>query len=83
MAITQPLIISTKRIYDINCKVRGGGASGQAGAIAQGISKAVRKINIGDDILRKYRFVTRDSRKVERKKYGKAKARKGFQFSKR
>ena len=70
--------------YDIVCTVKGGGLSGQAGAVKHGISQAITKY---EPILRASvkaaGFLTRDSRTVERKKYGKAKARKSFQFSKR
>jgi small subunit ribosomal protein S9 len=66
------------------CTVTGGGLSGQAGAVRHGISKALT--NFEPDlrsVLKKGGFLTRDSRVVERKKYGRAKARKSFQFSKR
>jgi small subunit ribosomal protein S9 len=70
--------------YDVTCTVKGGGLSGQAGAVRHGISQALTKF---EPILRApvkaAGFLTRDSRAVERKKYGKAKARKSFQFSKR
>jgi small subunit ribosomal protein S9 len=70
--------------YDVVCTVKGGGLSGQAGAVRHGISQALTKF---EPILRApvkaAGFLTRDSRAVERKKYGKAKARKSFQFSKR
>ena len=70
--------------YDVVCTVKGGGLSGQAGAVKHGISQAITKY---EPILRApvkaAGFLTRDSRTVERKKYGKAKARKSFQFSKR
>ena len=70
--------------YDIVCSVKGGGLSGQAGAVRHGISQALTKF---EPLLRvavkREGFLTRDSRTVERKKYGKAKARKSFQFSKR
>ena len=70
--------------YDVICTVAGGGLSGQAGAVRHGISKALT--NFEPDlrsVLKKGGFLTRDSRTVERKKYGRAKARKSFQFSKR
>ena len=70
--------------YDIMATVSGGGLSGQAGAIRHGISKAL--VNFEPElrpVLKKGGFLTRDARVVERKKYGKAKARKSFQFSKR
>ena len=70
--------------YDVVCTVKGGGLSGQAGAVRHGISQALTRF---EPILRApvkaAGFLTRDSRAVERKKYGKAKARKSFQFSKR
>jgi small subunit ribosomal protein S9 len=70
--------------YDVICSVVGGGLSGQAGAVRHGISRAL--INFEPTlrpVLKKGGFLTRDSRVVERKKYGKAKARRSFQFSKR
>ena len=70
--------------YDIKCNVRGGGLSGQAGAIIHGMSRALLIMdNSLKKILKKNKFTTRDSRKVERKKYGHRKARRSFQFSKR
>ncbi|WCR58556.1 30S ribosomal protein S9 [Wolbachia endosymbiont of Ctenocephalides felis wCfeJ] len=70
--------------YDIFATVKGGGLSGQAGALAHGISRALSKISQDlHSILRKKGFLTRDSRVVERKKYGQHKARKKCQFSKR
>jgi small subunit ribosomal protein S9 len=70
--------------YDVNCTVTGGGLSGQAGAVRHGISRALIKFEPGlRPVLKKGGFLTRDSRVVERKKYGKPKARKSFQFSKR
>jgi len=83
--ILQPFVL-TKTIdqYDVICTVKGGGISGQKGAILHGISKALN-ISTPDFhvILRKGGFLTRDSRVVERKKYGQRKARKKTQFSKR
>ena len=83
--ILQPFVL-TKTIdqYDVICTVRGGGISGQKGAILHGISKALDK-SAPDfhAILRKGGLLTRDSRVVERKKYGQRKARKKTQFSKR
>jgi small subunit ribosomal protein S9 len=85
MLIQQPLVATNRSgQYDINCTVSGGGLSGQAGAVRHGISKAL--MNFEPDLrgaLKKGGFLTRDSRVVERKKYGKAKARRSFQFSKR
>jgi small subunit ribosomal protein S9 len=70
--------------YDVVCTVAGGGLSGQAGAVRHGISKALTYFEPDlRGILKKGGFLTRDSRVVERKKYGRAKARKSFQFSKR
>ena len=70
--------------FDVKCNVKGGGLSGQAGAIIHGISRALVKTDpTFKKILKKNKFTTRDSRKVERKKYGHKKARRSFQFSKR
>ena len=70
--------------FDVKCNVRGGGLSGQAGAIIHGISRALVKTDPNlKKTLKKNKFTTRDSRKVERKKYGHKKARRSFQFSKR
>ena len=70
--------------FDVYCTVKGGGLSGQAGAVRHGISKALDLFDpMVHKTLRQNGFLTRDSRVVERKKYGKAKARKSFQFSKR
>ncbi|MEQ1548775.1 MAG: 30S ribosomal protein S9 [Chakrabartia sp.] len=70
--------------YDIVCTVKGGGLSGQAGAVRHGISQALAKFEpLLRSAVKREGFLTRDSRVVERKKYGKAKARKSFQFSKR
>ncbi len=70
--------------YDIVCTVKGGGLSGQAGAVRHGISQALAKYEpLLRNAVKREGFLTRDSRVVERKKYGKAKARKSFQFSKR
>ena len=83
--VTRPLEISEVRTsYDVRCSVKGGGLSGQAGAIILGISKAL--ISHNQDLkknLKKDKLTTRDSRVVERKKYGHRKARRSFQFSKR
>lgn len=83
--ITQPLVhTETKEKFDIYINVRGGGISGQAGAVRHGVSRALVDYN-GDlrGTLKKAGFLTRDAREVERKKYGQKKARKRFQFSKR
>ena len=70
--------------FDVKCNVKGGGLSGQAGAIIHGISRALVKTDpMFKKALKKNKFTTRDSRKVERKKYGHKKARRSFQFSKR
>lgn len=70
--------------YDVDATVKGGGLSGQAGAVKHGISQALTKYEPAlRSAVKAEGFLTRDSRKVERKKYGKAKARKSFQFSKR
>ena len=85
MIIRQPLeLLNLDGQYDISVKVNGGGATGQAGAVRLGISRALEKIN-GDyrSELKSNGMLTRDSRKVERKKYGQPGARKKFQFSKR
>jgi small subunit ribosomal protein S9 len=85
MLIQQPLVASNRQgQYDVICTVSGGGLSGQAGAVRHGISKAL--LNFEPDlraVLKSGGFLTRDPRVVERKKYGKAKARRSFQFSKR
>ena len=85
MMIQQPLVSSNRQgQYDVICTVSGGGLSGQAGAVRHGLSKALT--NFEPDlrgVLKKGGFLTRDSRVVERKKYGRAKARRSFQFSKR
>ncbi len=85
MLVVRPLEISNVlSAYDIKCTVKGGGLSGQAGAIIHGLSRALVQYNIDlKKILKKEKFMTRDSRKVERKKYGHRKARRSFQFSKR
>lgn len=70
--------------FDVHCTVKGGGLSGQAGAVRHGITKALMAYEPSlRPALKAAGFVTRDSRVVERKKYGKAKARKSYQFSKR
>ena len=85
MIVTKPLEeVNVMNQYDVKCNVRGGGLSGQAGAIIHGMSRALVSMdNSLKKILKKNKFTTRDSRKVERKKYGHKKARKSFQFSKR
>jgi small subunit ribosomal protein S9 len=85
MVIRQPLeLTETLEKYDIYVNVRGGGISGQAGAIKHGISKALLEANPDfRPLLKKSGFLTRDSRVKERKKYGQPGARKRFQYSKR
>ena len=85
MVVNQPLeIIKGENEYDIQATVKGGGLSGQAGALRHGISKALSLYDTGlRPPLKKIGFLTRDSRVVERKKYGLAKARRSYQFSKR
>ena len=85
MMIQQPLIAAARAgQYDVICAVTGGGLSGQAGAVRHGISKALTNFEPElRTVLKKGGFLTRDSRVVERKKYGRAKARRSFQFSKR
>ena len=85
MVIRQPLeLTETLGKYDIFVNVRGGGISGQAGAIKHGISKALLEANPDfRPVLKKAGFLTRDSRVKERKKYGQPGARKRFQYSKR
>ena len=85
MMIQQPLVAAARAgQYDVICTVAGGGLSGQAGAVRHGLSKALTHFEPDlRGILKKGGFLTRDSRVVERKKYGRAKARKSFQFSKR
>ncbi len=85
MMIAQPMQV-TDRVgqFDVVVSVQGSGLSGQAGAIRHGISKALTYYEPGlRPVLKPHGFLTRDSRVVERKKYGKAKARRSFQFSKR
>jgi small subunit ribosomal protein S9 len=85
MILSQPLEVA-KRVgqYDLMVTVAGGGLSGQAGAVRHGLSKALTAYEPElRTVLKREGFLTRDSRVVERKKYGKAKARRSFQFSKR
>ena len=85
MMIAQPLQV-TDRLgqFDVDVSVQGSGLSGQAGAVRHGLSKALTYYEPGlRPVLKHGGFLTRDSRVVERKKYGKAKARRSFQFSKR
>ncbi len=85
MILQQPLVL-TNRVgqYDVTVSVDGGGLSGQAGAVRHGLSKALTYFEPElRTVLKKEGFLTRDSRVVERKKYGRKKARRSFQFSKR
>ena len=85
IAIFRPLTIAKReKEFDVKCSVKGGGLSGQAGAIIHGIARAI--VLFEPDLkttLKKEKLTTRDSRAVERKKYGRKKARRSFQFSKR
>ena len=85
LIVTRPLEITNMiNNYDVKCSVKGGGLSGQAGAIILGISRALILFDENlKSTLRKEKLTTRDSRSVERKKPGRAKARRSFQFSKR
>jgi small subunit ribosomal protein S9 len=85
MIIQQPLVVSKRTgQYDLTVSVAGGGLSGQAGAVRHGLSKALTHYEPElRGALKQEGFLTRDSRVVERKKYGKRKARRSFQFSKR
>ena len=83
--VHQPMqTVEVSNLYDVLVNVKGGGLKGQAEAIRMGIARALTKVN--EDFrspLKQEKFLTRDARVVERKKYGKPKARKSFQFSKR
>ena len=85
IAINRPLtLVKRESEYDVRCSVKGGGLTGQAGAIIHGISRVL--VAFEPDLkptLKKEKLTTRDSRAVERKKYGRKKARRSFQFSKR
>jgi small subunit ribosomal protein S9 len=85
IAIARPLTLTKRENeFDVRCFVKGGGLTGQAGAIIHGLSRAI--VLFEPDLkktLKKEKLTTRDSRSVERKKYGRKKARKSFQFSKR
>jgi len=85
LVINQPFTVTERTgQYDVVCTVKGGGLSGQAGAVKHGISQALSKYEPAlRPAVKAEGFLTRDSRTVERKKYGRAKARKSFQFSKR
>ena len=83
--VTKPFeLINQTTSYDVRCSVKGGGHSGQVGAMIHGISKALLLFDTAlKPTLKKEKLTTRDSRAVERKKYGHKKARRSFQFSKR
>ena len=85
IAVGRPLkLVNRENEFDVNCTVKGGGLSGQAGAIIHGISRALVEFEPElKKTLKKEKLTTRDSRTVERKKYGHRKARRSFQFSKR
>ena len=85
MLLNQPFLVADRdNQYDVWCTVKGGGLSGQAGAVRHGISRALVHAEPSlRPILKRGGFLTRDARVVERKKYGKRKARRSFQFSKR
>ena len=85
IAILRPLVIVNRdKEFDARCTVKGGGLTGQAGAIIHGIARALVLFEPELKVtLKKEKLTTRDSRAVERKKYGRRKARRGFQFSKR
>ena len=85
MIIQQPIMLTDRNgQFDVMATVSGGGLSGQAGALRHGISKALTYYEPGlRPVLKRNGFITRDPRTVERKKYGRAKARRSFQFSKR
>ena len=85
MTISRPLsIVKRENEFDVRCSVKGGGLTGQAGAIVHGIARAILEFEPElKQTLKKEKLTTRDSRAVERKKYGHRKARRSFQFSKR
>ena len=85
MQLLRPFeILNQASSYDVKCNVKGGGLTGQVGAMVHGISKALVQFDANSkSALKKEKLTTRDSRAVERKKYGHRKARRSFQFSKR
>ena len=85
MVINQPMQVTDRATeFDVIATVKGGGLSGQAGAVRHGIATALTRFEPGlRPVLKPFGYLTRDSRVVERKKYGRAKARRSFQFSKR
>lgn len=83
-AIKALVVTETRNNYDVFCNVEGGGITGQAGAVCLGLARALRTENANfEKVLREHGLLTRDSREVERKKYGLRKARRATQFSKR
>tara|TARA_Y100000590_G_C15628714_1_gene980346 strand:- start:974 stop:1411 length:438 start_codon:yes stop_codon:yes gene_type:complete len=84
-AVYRPLaLVKRENEFDVRCSVKGGGLSGQAGAMIHGLARAIVEFEPGlKTTLKKEKLTTRDSRTVERKKYGHRKARRSFQFSKR
>ena len=84
-AVCRPFaVVKRENEFDVRCSVKGGGLSGQAGAIIHGIARTLVQFEPElKQVLKKEKLTTRDSRAVERKKYGRRKARRGFQFSKR
>ena len=85
IAIYRPLtVVKRETEFDVRCSVKGGGLTGQAGAIVHGLARAIIQFEPELKVtLKKEKLTTRDSRAVERKKYGRRKARRSFQFSKR
>ena len=85
IAIMRPLtIVNRDKEFDVKCSVKGGGLTGQAGAIVHGLARAILLFEPElKTTLKKEKLTTRDSRAVERKKYGRRKARRSYQFSKR
>ena len=83
--VVAPLnVVSADKSFDISVTIKGGGLTGQSGAISMGIARALARANPEHEkLLREGKFLTRDSRMKERKKYGRRGARRGFQFSKR
>ena len=85
IAVCRPFaVVKRENEFDVKCSVKGGGLSGQAGAIIHGIARTLVQFEPElKQLLKKQKLTTRDSRTVERKKYGRRKARRSFQFSKR
>ena len=85
MVVSEPLrLTSTEEVYDVDATIHGGGVSGQAGALRMGIARSlVEESPENRTVIKKEGYLTRDSRMVERKKFGRRKARRSFQFSKR